>query len=232
LTEKSKKPPSFRSAPGAGRYVRLDKADYGTDKFPKPKGEFSTQLIFEESDPEFQAMIAKLKPAFEEAVREGEAKFAALKIEQRKKLKTLTVNELYSVIYDPETEKPTGKVFMKFATAASYEDKKTGQIVKKKPPEMFDARGNRMKPIQIWGGSILKVNFTPSAYFVEGTGSAGLKLYLNAVQVIDLVQGGQRAASDYGFGEEEGYVHDDSKFEDETSGDSAADDAADDAADF
>lgn len=47
------------------------------------------------------------------------------------------------------------------------------------------------------------VNFSPSGYF-NGTNN-GVTLYLNAVQIINLVSGGNGDAKDYGFGEEDGY---------------------------
>ena len=93
-----------------------------------------------------------------------------------------------------------------------------------------------MKVPAIWSGTTAKVSFSVGlnkegvpGYFIPGTGAAGLKLKLLAVQIIDLKSGGERSADSYGFGAEEGYAYDPSddgdtgsQFGDET-GSTAAD---------
>ena len=80
---------------------------------------------------------------------------------------------------------------------------------------IFDAAGEVIQKVpEIWGGTVAKVAFTASSYFIQGTGAAGLKLNLDAVQIIELRQGGARSASDYGFGTEDGYTHSDTDTED------------------
>lgn len=80
--------------------------------------------------------------------------------------------------------------------------------------EAFEEVHKPTKPA-IWGGSVGRVNFEigmtgqdkdsqKPGYFIPGTGAAGLSLKLRAVQVIDLVEGGTRSASDYGFENEAG----------------------------
>lgn len=192
----------FTSPKGVFRYPSLDKPDFGNEAFPKPNGEYKVQLVVTPDVAEI--LLKKLQPLFEAAVAEGEALFAKLPIASRKKLGKLTVNDLVSVIYDKETEEPTGDVFFKFSTAAS------GVNAKKEPWSrkiaLFDAKGKPLaKAPAIWGGTVGKVSFEAAPYFVPGTGTAGLKLYLTAAQIIELVSGGQRGASEYGFGEEEGY---------------------------
>ena len=49
------------------------------------------------------------------------------------------------------------------------------------------------------------MSFDVSPYFIPGSGAAGIKLRLNAVQVIDLVSGGGRDAEGFGFEKEDGY---------------------------
>ena len=63
------------------------------------------------------------------------------------------------------------------------------------PVKLSDEPGN---------GSVIRVAFCCAPYFVEGQGMGGLSLYLNAVQIIRLNTSGERSASDYGFGAEEG----------------------------
>lgn len=216
---KKEKLPSFVSPKGTFRYPSLTAPDYGNDKFPKPDGEYKVQLILTEK--EAAPLIAKLQPIYDAAIAEGKEKFKELKVEQRKKLGALKENDLYQVEYDQQTEEPTGNLIFKFTMAASGKSKKTGDVWTRKPA-IFDAKGTPMKtPPAIWGGTVGKVSFEASPYFIPGTGAAGLKLRLNAAQIIDLVSGGARDAGAYGFGEEEGYeaattAAEEDEFKDET----------------
>lgn len=205
MADKKFKLPSFTSPRGTFRYPALSKPDYGTESFPKPDGEFKVTLILSQAAAE--PLIAKLKPIYDAAIEGGKEKFKDLKIEARKKLKEVTEQPLFAEEYDKETEEPTGNVLFTFKMAASGTSKKDGSRWSRKPA-IFDAKG---KPLtgsnipDIWGGTEGKVSFEASPYFIPGTALAGLKLRLQAVQVIDLVSGGQRNAGAYGFGEEDGF---------------------------
>lgn len=210
-----KKPKNFSSTTPRGifRYPALDKPDYGNEQFPKPDGEYKVQLILSREAAE--PLIAKLQPIYNKAIADGEAEFGKLKVEQRKKLKELKANDLFSPEYDKETEEETGNVIFKFTMQASGKNKK-GEPWSRKPA-VFDAKGKPMLKVpQIWGGTEGKVSFEASPYFIPGTGAAGLKLRLQAVQIIDLVSGGQRDAGAYGFGEEDGYEAGEDQPEDTT----------------
>lgn len=192
----------FTSPKGIFRYPALAKPDFGNVAFPKPNGEYKVQLVVTPDVAE--ELLKKIQPLFDKAVAEGEELFAKLPIASRKKLGQLTINDLVSVIYDKETEEPTGDVFFKFSTAASGINAKKEAWSRK--IALFDAKGKPLaKAPDIWGGTVGKVSFEAAPYFVPGTGTAGLKLYLTAAQIIELVSGGSRGASEYGFGEEEGY---------------------------
>ncbi|SCW77198.1 Protein of unknown function [Rhizobium mongolense subsp. loessense] len=212
-----KKNPSFISPRGPLKFPKIDKVDYGTKEYPKPNGEYSTKLVLEADAPETKAFIAKLTPIYREAMDEAALKFKELKVETRKKLGKVTENDLFTTLYDQETEQPTGYIEFKFAMAASGERKdKTRWSAK---PAIFDAKGKPMVKVpEIWSGTEAKVSFECQPYFIPGTGAAGLKLKLKAVQVIELVSGGQRTASSYGFGAEDGYEHEEPTVE-ESSGD-------------
>lgn len=73
-------------------------------------------------------------------------------------------------------------------------------------PILYDAKGNvfQANGKTIWGGTKAKVAFQISPYWVSTIG-AGVTLRLKAVQIIELVTGGNDASS-YGFIEEEGFV--------------------------
>lgn len=204
MAEKKQKAPSFVTPKGVFRYPALIKPDYGTKEYPKVNGEYKVSLILTEE--EAQPLIEKLQPLHDAAVSEGEEKFKELKIEQRKKLKELTVTDLYTVEYDKETEEPTGNLIFKFSSSASGKSAKDGSTWTRKPPTLFDSKGKPLTNVSaIWGGTVGKVAFDVGSYFVGGTGLAGLKLYLTAAQIIDLVAGGSQNAAGFGFGEEEGY---------------------------
>lgn len=72
-------------------------------------------------------------------------------------------------------------------------------------PAIFDSKGTAFQPDGvIWGGTIAKASFAPSLYNVAAIG-AGISLRLKAVQIIDLVKGGN-SSDTYGFTEEEGHI--------------------------
>lgn len=212
------KRPTYTSPKGLFTYPALSKPDYGNENFPKPDGEFKTGLTVAMS-PEVQAFIDKLMPAWTEAIRLGQIAFAKLDVKLRKKFGELTEQMFYEIEYDKETEEPTGNVTFKFKTKYKILDKKTDTIRFNKIG-LFDAKG---KPLAadtlIYGGSQGKVSFQTSDYFVAGQGMAGISLRLLAAQVIDLVGPGNRSASSYGFGEEEGFEATESDMQEDGSGD-------------
>ena len=197
---------------GRFKFPKLTEPDYGSKDYPNPDGAYKTKVVFDQNDPAFQAFLAKLKPHHDAAVEAARAAFKELKIETRKKLGDITINGLFGVLYDKETEEPTGEVEMNFSMKASGVVKKGPRAGKKwsRKPQIFDAKGKPMlKTPDIWGGTVGNVSFSfiPGGYFIPGTGACGLSFTLEAAQIIDLVSGGQRQASDFGFEEEEGYEY-------------------------
>lgn len=228
-----KKAPKFTTPKVTLLFPKLDKPDYGNEKYPKPEGEYSTQALIKGDSPEAKKFIAQLMPLYEEAMEWAEQQFKALKVETRKKLGSVSRNDLFTTVYDQETEEPTGDIRFKFAMGASGIRNKGKKNEEKwtAAPAIFDAKGRPMRKFpQIWSGSTAKISFTVGlnsdglpGYFIPGTGAAGLKLKLAAVQIIDLVSGGQRSASSYGFDEEDGYEYDESDVADETEGENTSD---------
>lgn len=190
------------------RFPKLTEPDYGTKEFPKDAGEYSVQGLMQADSAEARQFLAKLQPHYDEAISEAKVAFKGLKVETRKKLGEVKVNDLYTTLYDQETEEPTGEISFKFAMPASFKVKKgkdEGKIIHTKPA-IVDAKGVSMRKVPaIWGGTIGKVSFELSPYFIPGTGVAGLKLRLVGAQIIDLKTAGERSASSMGFGVEEGF---------------------------
>lgn len=246
----AKKPerPKFISFKGAFKFPKLSEPDFGTDEYPKPDGEFSLKLVGQADAADVKKMIAELAPLHAAAVEKGKKLFKELPIATRKKLGELKVNPLFTEVYDKETEEPTGEIEFKFAMKHSGEYKKGPKAGKRwtRKPDIFDAKGNKMNPApQIWGGTIGRVAFEigtdqdgDPGYFIKGTGAAGLKLGLNAARILDLVSGGSREASDYGFDDEEdGYEYDPESVKSEDDANEKGDntsktDASDDNPDF
>ena len=221
MANKKPKNPEFVSPSGVFRYPKLTEPDYGTDDFPKPDGEYSTRLILSEA--EAQPLLHKLQPLLDVAVSEAEEAFKKLPVASRKKLGKVSVNDLCQIEYDQDTEEATGNVIFKFAMKASGKTKAGKEWSRK--PVLFDAKGHKMpKPPAIWGGTEGKVAFEVRPYFISGTGAAGLKLSLNAAQIINLVTGGGRDAEGYGFGEEDGFEA--SEAGDDAAGDTFPDDTS------
>jgi hypothetical protein len=205
--KKPVKRPQVTSPKGTFRFPKLSEPDFGNDKFPKPDGEYSVQLVLQKDTPEFEQFLTVLKPHYEAALDQAEEAFKELPVGTRKKLGKVTANDLFVTLYDKETEEPTGEVAFKASARASGERKfgpKAGTRWSFKPA-IFDAKGKYLAKVpDIWGGTVGRISVELSPYFIPGTGAAGLKMHLVGAQIIDLIQGGQRNASDMGFGSEEG----------------------------
>lgn len=203
----TKKRVKLNTPRGVAKFPKLTTPDYGSPKFPKPEGEYSVRMVFDEADPAFQKFAAKLR-ALEAAAEENAlAQFAELKKPQRDKIGAPKLNPIFTPIYDDEDE-PTGKVEMKLSTQAAGTVKQGPRKGKKwsRTIPLFDAFNRPVKgAVEIWGGSELIVSFTvdEGGYFIVGSGAYGIKAQLEAVQIITLRQGGERSADDYGFGAQE-----------------------------
>jgi hypothetical protein len=72
-------------------------------------------------------------------------------------------------------------------------------------PIVVDAKLTPMDgSVLIGNGSTINVSFEPRTYYIPATKMVGVKLHLRGVQVLDLVEYGNGAASM--FDEEDGYV--------------------------
>jgi len=103
---------------------------------------------------------------------------------------------------DKETGKPTGNIRMSFSTGAKGKSRNGEEFTRK--IALFDARGKPISGIEPWTGTLAKVSFK-----VKPTepreGKVGLRLYLDAVQILQLVQAPEQNGERFGFGEEEGF---------------------------
>lgn len=97
-------------------------------------------------------------------------------------------------------EDKDGDIVFKFKTNSEVRFK-TGETKKRVVP-VYDAHNNIIKDVNIGNGSTVRVAYTIIPYFVSKMIN-GIKLRLDAVQVIDLVEFGERSATSFGFSEEE-----------------------------
>jgi len=212
---------SFTSPRGWFRYPRVGEPDYGNKEYPKKNGEFSVQLVLKQDDAATKLFIAKLQPICDQAIKDGKKAFSELKANTRRKLKEPKIYPLFSELYD-DNDKPTGEIAFKFAAPYKVEVKngpKAGKVYHFRPG-VFDANLRPMDGRKVWARSEGVVSFelglnkegTPG-YFIPGTGAIGLKLKLVGVQVLKLVQGGERDAASMGFEAQEGYNDDGSRVE-------------------
>ena len=114
----------------------------------------------------------------------------------------------------------TGMVVVRFKQAAVLRTRDGREI--NKSVLIFDSQGNRVTDINPYSGTKMAVAYTMSAY-ANPTGSTyGVTFRLVAVQVIELVEGGNGAdAESLGFSKQDGFVQQDAVNEDESFTDSS-----------
>lgn len=193
----TKKRERYVSPKGIAVWPRLNEPD---TKF-KQEGEYTVSLAYDSDDPEYNKLEKLLEKRRDEL-------FAEWLSENPKKKKVAEVAPVFTEETD-ENGDETGRKLLKFKMRASGVSKRTGKPFTMKP-DIFDAKGKKLEVApQIGGGSVLKVSFELGGHFVESAKKFYLSLRLVAVQVIELVEYGQRNAKDYGFDEEDGYEADD-----------------------
>lgn len=215
MAEKKQQRKRYVTPTGTAVFPYLTKPD---TKF-KEEGEYRVKLRMSAAD---AAPIIELVDAEMAVIRKDEKLIAAQK--KQPKGKGIPENSPYKNVVDDNGDE-TGEVEFNFAAAASGVSKKDGKPWTRKI-DVFDAKKNKIKG-EVWGGSQIKVAYTIGSYFINAKVGYGVKLYLEAAQVIELVQGGQRNADAYGFGEEEGYEAEDDaapETEAETTGSDDGDD--------
>lgn len=177
----------------------------------KDEGEYVAKGTLLEGIPE--SVQNKVDAMLESFVAEKRKEFTDRK--QAAKAKNITVKRDW---VKPETDRDTGDETGSFTIQAkmkaSWKDKKTGETRTRKP-QIIDAKCNELRnPPQIWGGTEAKLAVTAAPYHMESTNTVGVTIYLEAVQIIKLVSGGNDAKS-LGFSNEEGF---EGKGDDDSSG--------------
>lgn len=200
---------NLTSPKGVAVFPHLNTPDF---KFKKETGEYRVKLKLDgEAAEKFKAFIdetlAGAIPKLVEEKKKSLAKKPALAAKV-----TAENLEMGAKPYSPDLDKEgneTGATVFNFKRAAKITYTPKGAqapVTKEIKPDIFDAKGVMMKgklPL-IFGGSVMKVNYDVLPYVTPVAG-AGITLRMNAVQIIELKSQGDRDASAYGFGTEEGY---------------------------
>lgn len=192
--QKKKKLETIVSPAGIAKFPRLNKPETEVNGKTLDKPRYKVTLVLDESAPGVAEFKAKLEKLHSVAIAVAEK---ARKADPKRAKKPLKVNDTIR----PHTDESGAEVEGKFEiTAKTNAETKDGTP---KAIKMFDAKGSVVSA-KIGGGSTLKLSLSPDGY--DSNLGAGLSLYLNAVQIIDLQEFGGGNAKSFGFGEEEGYA--------------------------
>jgi hypothetical protein len=167
---------------GVAVYPHLNRPD---TKF-NADGDYSVKLRLTAEDAE--SLVEKIDQAVED-------NFAKVKKDNPKK----KVKKSDFLPYD--TDEETGEITLSFKLNAVGKNSKTGETWKN-TVKLFDAKGKPTKA-KVGGGSRVRVAAEINPYYTPTIG-AGVSLRLKAVQIEELMQGGD--ATSYGFDEiEDGF---------------------------
>ena len=165
----------------------------------KNEGEYKVSLVFDQDDDFIGKVEAKAKKEF--ALKKKDMKPAdAKKVEYVSPVK----------VEVDDDDKETGNVRLSFKSNAQFTDKKTDEVVKVKM-KIFDAQGKAITDIpNIGNGSKLAIAFKAVGSVIKdrkGNIDFYLSLWMNAVQLVELIEYNPDGSS-FGFGKEEGgYEH-------------------------
>jgi hypothetical protein len=178
----------YATPPGTARYAWLHAPDTKFDA----DGVFRTQLLIPAE--ECRGLTERLDRLAEDA---------AAKARKENPGKKITLNPPYTEEED-DAGKPTGRIVFKLKKPA-LRKKQDGTVVPVTIP-CFDAKLTKIDMPPVYTGSIIRINFTPTAYYVPAHRAAGLSLWINSVQVLKLVTF-DRDGEFYGYQEvEDGYA--------------------------
>lgn len=158
--------------------------------------------------PILEQFIEDTRAGLEEAVKNADnARDKKKATEALETFDQAPVRDILEEEYDAEGNL-TGNLFAKFNTNYSYTDRRRKTEVVRQV-QFFDASQppQKITPDSVGPGSVLKINYSPSPYFMGG--AKGLSLKINAVQIISLSGGFNASADELGFeGVEGGFVGD------------------------
>lgn len=195
-------------------YCAIQKPDYGNAEkgFGNPRGVYKVDLTVpsKEAQPLIKA-ITKLHEsnyaAILEAWENGGREAAKAKLGRGKQLLEPYEGNM------PFFENDDGTVTFKFASYASYQDKETKET-KHLVMKVVDSKGKRIQAVPaISGGSTLKARFSMFPYTYGAAVGASVKLQLDSVMLLELVEYAQGGNDWAGQEEAGGYEPEDEREE-------------------
>lgn len=173
----SMKKERFTTPPGEAKWahVQIPKAPF-TDERGLVKGEpkYQIDVVFNADDPAWKAWAGKVM-----------AQIKALPDQIDKKTKRAIPKQIPIKKEFDEDDKETGRWYVTFKTSAKFK------------PGVFDKHGAIIpETVMVGNGSTVRVNYCENVYEAFG---GGVNFYLNAVQVLQLVEFKPQTAAAYGF---------------------------------
>ena len=189
-------------------YCYLAKPDYGKDDFKNERGVYKVSLTCDNDNPRTQKMIDEIIACHE---ADYEARLAEYEANPPKPVKGKKPPKAPYVGDMPFMDNEDGTTTFTFKCYGSYLDKKSGES-KAIVPVIVDSKGKVIRGDRpaISGGSKLKIKYTLYPYPWSAVAGASVKLQLDSIMLIDLVEFG---GSNEEWGdevEEGGYVADNS----------------------
>ncbi len=177
MATEEKKKERLISPTGTARYASvLTPHVYKEGGQPKGDPYYTIDVLFKKDDPAWgpwaKAIIDRVR--------------ALPKIMDNKAIPPIELPKKYPIknVLDAE-DKPTGELSVTFTSPIQYK------------PDVFDKYGRPIPgTVKIGNGSKVQIAYTPSEH---NRGGGGVKLFLNAVKVIELVEFNSNSAESYGF---------------------------------
>lgn len=192
----------FTSALGVAEpYCYLARPDFGHGDFKTDRGTYKVMLTISNDDPRCQAMVDEIVKCHEEdyqaRLEEYEANPPA--VQRGKKPLKPYVGDMPFIENDDNTTTFTFKCY------DSFIDKKTKER-KEIVPAIVDSRGKRIRGDrpEISGGSELKIKYTLFPYGWSAVAGASVKLQLDSIMLVNLVEFGGGDSDDWADEVEEG----------------------------
>jgi hypothetical protein len=187
MSIKARKKHEIIKAKGTAKFCHLNEP---SKKFDKEYGIYSCDLIIDKEQAD--AIKQKLRPLYEEELRQVQEEHAGKKIQQRE---------------FPIEEADGGYLIRtKLKAGGRTMDGEEYHL----SVALYDSVAKPLDPeVKVWGGSTVNVAFRPRFYYTAMVGF-GVTFDLQAVQVLKVAEGGisSVAASAFGFTEEEsGFVN-------------------------
>ena len=199
------KRPTFTSPAGILAfpcYVREPDTKFADLANEHDKGNFVARLRLPKEAASTKKFLAELTSHWDQYIAEMQAN-----LPKNKKLKIDEESLPWMDEVDRDSGEPTGNILLKAKLKARVVVQKTKKIFDQRV-KVFDSKGRLINPVPNVGpGSTAKVAGAINLW--TSPLRTGMSLYFEGLQLLDLVETGNRDAGSYGFGEEDGYVADD-----------------------